>query len=113
MKNLAVFLASLLVLILIVFVGLPGFLGSQVENRLFEVIDEEFYSDYIELELIDFHGFINSERVRDSGFMWWDYVHLSSHAQKMAGEYFADQIFGLYFEKEAVDPAGETAKAKT
>lgn len=54
MKKLAILLGALLVLVLIVFIGLPGLLGRQIENRLFEIVDQEIFAQYVDLELIDF-----------------------------------------------------------
>lgn len=54
MKKLAILLGGLLVLLLIVFIGLPGLLGRQVDKRLFEIVDQEVFAQYLELELIDF-----------------------------------------------------------
>ena len=54
MKKLAILFGGLLVLLLIVFIGLPGLLGRQVDKRLFEIVDQEIFAQYVDLELIDF-----------------------------------------------------------
>ena len=54
MKKLAILLGALLALLLIVFIGLPGLLGRQVDKRLFEIVDQEIFAQYFDLELIDF-----------------------------------------------------------
>ena len=54
MKKIGIILGSLATLALVVFVGLPGVLGSQVNERLFEIIDQEAFGTYVDLELIDF-----------------------------------------------------------
>jgi uncharacterized protein YdgA (DUF945 family) len=54
MKKLAILFGGLLVLLLIVFFGLPGILGAQVDKRLYEIVDQDIFAQYVDLELIDF-----------------------------------------------------------
>ncbi len=64
MKKLAVVLGAVLGLLLIVFIGLPGLLGRQVDKRLFEIVDQKIFAQYVDLELIDFESGWFRSRVR-------------------------------------------------
>ena len=52
--------------------------------------------------LLDLNGYLASESVYDSGFLWWDLVHLTSYGQELAAEFIAKGIrdhFPSNFEK--------------
>ena len=52
--------------------------------------------------LLDLNGYLASDTVYDSGFLWWDLVHLSSYGQELAAEFIAKGIrdhFPSNFEK--------------
>ena len=52
--------------------------------------------------LLDLHGYLTSDGVYDSGFLWWDLVHLTSYGQELAAEFIAKGIrdhFPSNFEK--------------
>jgi len=52
--------------------------------------------------LLDRNGYLASESVYDSGFLWWDLVHLTSYGQELAAEFIAKGIrdhFPSNFEK--------------
>ena len=42
--------------------------------------------------LLDLNGYLASDSVYDSGFLWWDLVHLSSYGQELAAEFIAKGI---------------------
>jgi len=44
---------------------------------------------------IDMHTYLSSPGIVDSGFLWWDSVHLTSYGQAIAGEVIAREIHGL------------------
>jgi len=44
---------------------------------------------------ISLHDYMTSAKVMDSGFLWWDMVHLSAYGQKLAGQYIARNLCGL------------------
>jgi hypothetical protein len=35
------------------------------------------------LKVIDLHHYLSDPAVADSGFIWWDFVHLTSYGQKL------------------------------
>jgi lysophospholipase L1-like esterase len=39
--------------------------------------------------VVEMHQYLSSAEVYDSGFLWWDFVHLTSYGQKL----FADHLF--------------------
>lgn len=41
---------------------------------------------------VDLNTHLASELVYDSGFIWWDYVHLTSHGQATAADFLMDSI---------------------
>lgn len=43
----------------------------------------------------DLHGFLSSERALRSGILWIDFVHLSSHGQRLAAHWLAGKIASL------------------
>ena len=52
--------------------------------------------------LLDLNGYLTSDGVYDSGFLWWDLVHLTSYGQELAAEFIAKGIrdhFQSNFEK--------------
>ena len=52
--------------------------------------------------LLDLNGYLTSDGVYDSGFLWWDVVHLTSYGQELAAEFIAKGIrdhFPSNFEK--------------
>src|SRR6266480_113338 len=52
--------------------------------------------------LLDLNGYLTSDGVYDSGFLWWDLVHLTSYGQELAVEFIAKGIrddFPYNFEK--------------
>jgi lysophospholipase L1-like esterase len=52
--------------------------------------------------LLDLNGYLTSDGVYDSGFLWWDLVHLTSYGQELAAEFIAKGIrdhFPSNFEK--------------
>jgi len=52
--------------------------------------------------LLDLNGYLTSDGVYDSGFLWWDHVHLTSYGQELAAEFIAKGIrdhFPSNFEK--------------
>ena len=42
--------------------------------------------------LLDLNGYLTSDGVYDSGFLWWDLVHLTSYGQELAAEFIAKGI---------------------
>ena len=42
--------------------------------------------------LLDLNGYLTSDGVYDSGFLWWDLVHLTSYGQEVAAEFIAKGI---------------------
>ena len=40
----------------------------------------------------DLHGYLSGSEIRDSGLLWWDYVHLTSYGHELAGEFLARHI---------------------
>ena len=42
--------------------------------------------------VLDLHGHLSAPEVVDSGFLWWDYVHLSSYGHRRAAEWLAPQL---------------------
>jgi lysophospholipase L1-like esterase len=52
--------------------------------------------------LLDLNGYLTSDGVYDSGFLWWDLVHLTSYGQELAAPFIAKGIrdhFQSDFEK--------------
>ena len=52
--------------------------------------------------LLDLNGYLTSDGVYDSGFLWWDLVHLTSYGQELAAEFIAKGVrdhFPSNFEK--------------
>ena len=41
---------------------------------------------------IDMHAYLSSPSIVDSGFLWWDFVHLTSYGQATAGKAIAREI---------------------
>ncbi len=41
----------------------------------------------------DLHGHIHAHH--ESGFVWWDFVHMTDHGQRMAGRFLAEQLVKL------------------
>jgi hypothetical protein len=39
--------------------------------------------------VFDLYSYLNSDDVYDSGFLWWDSVHLSSYGQDLAAQWLA------------------------
>ena len=46
---------------------------------------------YENVPVIDLHAYLNSPSVYDTGFLWWDYVHLTSYGQSL----FANHLFPI------------------
>ena len=46
----------------------------------------------LDVPVIDLEAHMSSPDVRDSGFLWWDPVHMSSYAQHVAAEWLATEI---------------------
>ena len=44
------------------------------------------------ISCIDLHSYLSSPDIVDSGFLWWDGVHLTAYGQKTAGIYIAQEI---------------------
>jgi lysophospholipase L1-like esterase len=44
----------------------------------------------LEVPVIEAHSWLRQKR--DSGFLWWDGVHLTSYGQRLLGEYVASQL---------------------
>lgn len=42
----------------------------------------------LRVPLVDMHAHLRSSR--DTGFLWWDQVHLTSYGQRL----FADKLYG-------------------
>ena len=42
--------------------------------------------------VLDLHAHMNSDGVRDSGFLWWDVVHMTSLGQREAAIWLAEQL---------------------
>ena len=44
--------------------------------------------------LLDLHSGINDPGSADSGFLWWDFIHLAPHGQALAARWLAPKIEG-------------------
>lgn len=44
------------------------------------------------LEVLDLQGYLGRDDVHDSGFLWWDFVHLSSYGQALAAERISREL---------------------
>ena len=42
--------------------------------------------------VLDLHGFMNNKEIYDSGFLWWDWVHMSTFGQKVAAQWLVSQL---------------------
>ena len=42
--------------------------------------------------VLDLHGFMNNKEIYDSGFLWWDWVHMSTFGQKVAAQWLVFQL---------------------
>jgi len=54
--------------------------------------------------VLDLHAYMNSDGIRDSGFLWWDVVHMTSLGQREAASWLAEQLRPL-LAKQAEDAA--------
>lgn len=67
----------------------PGSKGSHIVDR-HAVMTEVAGRHHI--PIIDLHGYMDKPDVCDSGHLWWDTVHMTSHGQQLAGEFLAREI---------------------
>jgi lysophospholipase L1-like esterase len=44
---------------------------------------------------LDMHAYLSSPDIVDSGFLWWDFVHLTSYGQETAGKAIAREIYSI------------------
>ena len=51
-------------------------------------------------EAIDAEGWLH--RKRDSGFLWWDWVHLTSYGQRLLGEAIDTGINSLVYSNDRI-----------
>ncbi|MCP4327809.1 MAG: SGNH/GDSL hydrolase family protein [Alphaproteobacteria bacterium] len=47
----------------------------------------------IDVALVDLNGYLAHPSVRDSGIIWWDFVHLTSYGQRLAAEFIGRALF--------------------
>ena len=45
-----------------------------------------------DLSVLDLYAYMNDSAIYDSGFLWWDQVHMTSYAQDLAATWLAEQI---------------------
>jgi len=45
------------------------------------------------LECLDMHAYYYQPEVSNSGLNWWDFVHLTSHGQKLAAGFLAANLY--------------------
>ena len=57
--------------------------------------------------VVDMHGYLES-RKRD-GFLWWDFVHLTSYGQRLAAEKLSEEILALVPPEDAMDRRSDGA----
>lgn len=49
-------------------------------------------ADSFQVPVLDLNGFVNELERSDRGFVWWDFVHLTSYAQKQVALWLAPQL---------------------
>lgn len=48
----------------------------------------------LDVRIVDLHSHLNAPGIADSGFIWWDFVHLTTYGQRLAGQLIAREIAG-------------------
>jgi lysophospholipase L1-like esterase len=49
-------------------------------------------SETYKIPCIDLDDYLAGKEIYDSGFLWWDYVHLTSYGHKTAAGFVAESI---------------------
>jgi lysophospholipase L1-like esterase len=49
----------------------------------------------LDVPVWDLHGYLASDRVYDSGLLWWDVVHMTSYAQDLTARWLAERMLPL------------------
>ena len=55
------------------------------------------------VSVFDLHGFLSEPNTVKSGFIWWDFVHLTNYGQKLAAEWIGPQLIALIENNYEVD----------
>jgi lysophospholipase L1-like esterase len=74
-----------------VFIPEPNASGGPIRSRLrrnHEIIRE--VARALDVPVIDAHAWLRQRR--DSGFLWWDGIHLTSYGQRLLGEHVASEL---------------------
>ena len=75
----------------IIFFKEPNFNTASTLNKNYEILDRLANENLITVSDLNQELFDK----RDSGILWWDVVHLTSHGQWLAGQFMAQQILKL------------------
>ena len=65
--------------------------GRRAELERFHRLMREVAEKYA-IPVIDLDAYLAQPEIRDSGFLWWDYVHLTDYGQGLAGRFIAEAI---------------------
>lgn len=64
--------------------------GSAAPNLIARLAEMKRVGAEIGLPVIDMHGHLRG--LHDTGFLWWDHVHLTSYGQRLVAEKLAEEI---------------------
>lgn len=48
-----------------------------------------------QVPVLDLHGYMHQEKTATSGFLWWDFFHMTSHGQQLAAEWLSPQLIQM------------------
>ena len=74
-----------------VFIPEPNASEGPIQSRLqgnHEIMRRVAHT--LDVPVIEAHSWLHHKR--DSGFLWWDHVHLTSYGQRLLGEYVASEL---------------------
>lgn len=73
------------------------------ENRPMKNLRHSFithYSQQNHIPVFDLHGYLGSTDIRNSGFLWWDYLHLTSWGQEQTAKWLFEHSWPFINEKK-------------